>query len=292
MADLFGSPGDTDSRGIGPELRAARKRSGLTGAEAARRAGMSQAKISRLETGVSLPDPADVRALGEAMGLPADDVAALVTMAERAQRQITELRTETRGLPQLQDRISRIEQDSSEVRIFNPALVPGLMQTSSYAKAVITTLGALTASDPGAPETYRNLLMAVSRRMARQGILGTAAKKFYFVVTESVLGTGVGTPEDMIVQLEQIRQLHALPNVTFKILPARAFVTDFTLHSFEILDNRAVMIDLFNTPVTLEGRADIRLYLDLFERLDRAAIGDVEALLDEYSEHYRRGAGA
>ncbi|BCJ41630.1 transcriptional regulator [Actinoplanes ianthinogenes] len=291
MADPLAPSGDTDPRALGLALRAARKSSGLTGSELARRAGMSQAKISRLETGVTLADPADVRALAGAMALPQDRADALVSQAERAQQLLTDLRPEPRDLPELQDAIHRAERESTEIRIFNPALVPGLMQTSSYARGVITTLGALSAADPTAPETRQNLLAAVSRRIARQEILGVPGKTFSFVVTESVLGTGVGTPEDMLVQIRQIRQVAALPNVSFRILPARAFVTDFALHPFEVIDSRVVMMDLFNTSLTVQGRADVRLYRNLFARLEQAATADVEALLDEYTEYYRRQVG-
>ncbi|WP_285474973.1 helix-turn-helix transcriptional regulator [Actinoplanes sp. NBRC 101535] len=291
MAEPVSPSAEDDPRAVGSALRAARRRAGLTGAELARRAGISQPTVSRLETGVSLADPAEVHRLAGAMELSDAETEALVALARRAQQRMNDVRTEPRGLPQLQESIHRIEQNSAVVRVFNPSLVPGLLQTSSYAQVVITNLGSLTAADPTSPETHGNLLSAVSRRMARQEVLGDAGKKFFFVITESVLGAGVGTPEDMIVQIRHLRRMHALPHVSLRILPARAFVKDFALHSFEMVDDQVVIIDLFNTSMTTQGRADIRLYRDLFERLHTAATGDVDALLDEYTAYYRGQIG-
>ncbi|GAA2705052.1 helix-turn-helix domain-containing protein [Actinoplanes palleronii] len=290
MSDVFGSLGDVGRLSIGAALRFARLRAGLTGADLANRAGMSQAKVSRLETGKSPADPADVRTLAQAMGLPADEAEALESLATQTYERMTDWRAEPRGLPQRQDEVGQLERQSAEIRVFNPSVIPGLLQTSSYARAVITTLASMLAPESAGQDAGKNLVTTVSRRMSRQEILASATKRFHFVITESVLGAGVGTPEDMIGQLQQIRYLTGLPNVSLKILPARSFVTVAPMHSFELLDRRAVIIDLFNTSMTAQSRSDIRLYHDLFERFDLAATADVDALLDEYTEYYRHQA--
>lgn len=53
-------------------LREARERAGLSGAEAGRRSGLAQSKISRIETGALLPTHGEIETLAEAYGASAD----------------------------------------------------------------------------------------------------------------------------------------------------------------------------------------------------------------------------
>ncbi|MBG0568267.1 helix-turn-helix domain-containing protein [Actinoplanes aureus] len=291
MADLFSPPGPEEPT-IGAALRAARKRAGLTGGQLAARAGISQAKVSRLETGASGADPADVRLLADAMRLPPAERDELVRLAQRTREQMRDWRPEPGGLPRRQDEISVLEQESKEIRVFNPAVVPGLMQTSQYAEALMVSISRMHTPEGAGPALRTDVMAAVTRRIRRQQLLASPAKAFYFVITESVLGNGIGSPEDMIGQIRRLRDLARLPNVTFAIIPARSFLPDAPMHSFELLDEQAVIIDLFNTSVTSQGRADVKLYRELFGRLETAAVAAVDATLSEYAAHYRRLLGA
>ena len=286
MAELFSPPGDPEPR-IGAELRAARKRAGLTGAELAARAGMSQAKISRLERGLFRTDPADAETLGGAMGLPPAQIAALVALAHRERERMNDWRSEPGRLPDRQEEIAELERASNEIRVFNGALVPGLLQTSGYAQRALGTWLRAGREAVERPETGAEMLATVSRRIGRQEILADPRRSFHFVITESVLGNWLGTAEDMLSQIQRLRELTGLRNVRFGIIPSRSRLIDAPLHSFELLDDRWVMVDLYNTAMTSQGPADTRLYREIFDRMQQAAVADVDAVLREYTDFYR-----
>ncbi|MGH3918958.1 MAG: helix-turn-helix domain-containing protein, partial [Pseudonocardiaceae bacterium] len=77
----FWSPAPRADR-LSLTLRQLRRRADLSGIEAARRAGMSQATISRFETGKRVPTEADIRTLCEVYGASVDTRCELLTIAE------------------------------------------------------------------------------------------------------------------------------------------------------------------------------------------------------------------
>lgn len=117
-------------------------------------------------------------------------------------------------------------------------------------------------------------------------VLADPRKAFHFVMTEAVLGNRFGRPEDMPTQIQRLRTLAAQDNVTLKIIPSHAQLVLPPYHGFELLDDRRVAIDVFNTLVTTHGRADIAQYRQLFDALDANATGDIDPILDRYLERY------
>jgi len=122
---------------LSARLRQLRKDAGLSGVEAARRAGLSQSKISRTETGAYMPTPEQVQDLCRAYHASPADRRELVEMARelREDRIAAHLVLE-RGGWWLQERIGRIEQIAGRIRSFTPTVVQGLAQTREYARAL------------------------------------------------------------------------------------------------------------------------------------------------------------
>src|SRR6266702_2798398 len=80
-------------------LREARKRAGLTGERLAARCGISQSKISKIETGKILPSAADVERILSALGVDDERQAALVAAARMANTEFQSVRASLqRGL--------------------------------------------------------------------------------------------------------------------------------------------------------------------------------------------------
>lgn len=125
-------------RKLGEELRSLRHASGLTSRDAARMLGWHQSKVSRIETGVSGVQPADVTRLLDAYGV--DDARLrdlLATLAGSAGGGGTGWWHAYRGLipPQYRDFIS-LESQARTARTLETSVVPGLLQTADYARAV------------------------------------------------------------------------------------------------------------------------------------------------------------
>src|SRR5258708_197791 len=108
-------------------------RAGLTGVEAARRARMSQPKISKLETGRLLPSVKDVQtllALYQAVPAAREE---LLEVAGRLHAIIESNRTILRrGAARMQARLGELEHEATTLRYFSPALLPGLLHTAEY----------------------------------------------------------------------------------------------------------------------------------------------------------------
>ncbi|WP_433513401.1 helix-turn-helix domain-containing protein [Nonomuraea sp. CA-143628] len=105
-----------------------------------------------------------------------------------------------------------LEREARTLRSFQPILVPGLLQTEDYARAV------LRAGRPG--DTGEQVEDLVTSRMERQRIL-TKPDPPMFLVTldEAVLMRPVGGAQVMRKQLEQLLELVQLPRITIQVIP-------------------------------------------------------------------------
>lgn len=228
-------------------LRQLRKRAGLSGVEAARRAGLSQASISRFETGKRVPAEADIDNLCDIYGASTDTRRELLTIARELQAGSSSTRAvlHRHGAASVQARIGRIEDASAQVRSFNPAIVIGLLQTYDYTRALLS--GRFSG---------RELDAMVAARLARQRILDTD-RHFHFVMTEGALRWHVGSPQIMIGQIEHLVELAELPNVRLGIVPSTRPVNRAVLHGFQIYDARAVMLSTETSVALITDDRDV-----------------------------------
>jgi len=74
--------------------------------------------------------------------------------------------------------------------------------------------------------------------------------------------------------------------VTLSIIPGDADLSIPTYHGFELLDDRYVMVDLFNTTMMSRGHADTSLYRQVFDNLEEAGTTEIDDVLDKYFEIY------
>ena len=272
-----------DAETFGKALFRLRRDRQLSGHLLAQRAGMSQAKISRLENG-AVAAPADVRKLARALDLSVEEERRLAELA----LQVHELLA---GRPARSDVVARqrfvaeLEAATDEFRIFQPAVVVGLLQTSDYARAVMTSFRAeLGAGGTVAPTA--DVATAVAARMERQRILDDHGKHFHIVMTESVLRNRVCRPTHMVAQVERLREVAAQSNVTLRIVSCDAELIIAPYHGFELMDDRCVSIDLFNTSLMSGHRGTVDSYRRVYDALERSARADVARLLDRYARRY------
>lgn len=270
---------------VGAALRDLRNRAGWTGHQLARRVGMSQAKISRIENGVGHVAPDDVETLARALGAPDAVVMRLVRQAERSQDRMTDWRSSSGVVADLQRDVEVLESATRVFRVFQPAVVPGLLQTSEYARAVLSANHAVRTGvvEEGGAGTVPE---AVSARVHRQVALADPAKEFFFVITEAVLGNRFGRPDHMPAQIERLREVAQQDNVHLAVIPSDAPLRIPPMHGFVLFDDRVVTVDIFNTLLRTEGESDLRMYRHTFETLAEGATADVDEILDHYLDHY------
>lgn len=280
---MTSSPDSTEP--VGVVLARWRRRRKLTGQALADQVGMSQAKISRLETGSVSAEPGDVRLLAEALDIPAAEVRRLVDLAEHVGNQLTDWTPAGPGTAVSQDEIGRMESSTRELRVFQPAVIPGLLQTSEYARGI---LAAINSTVDDGPLSAVAVSKAVSARMQRNQVLDFPDHEFHFLIIEQVLRNRVCKPADMIAQIDRMREVATFPNVHLRIVTDDTDLPVAPFHGFVTGDERWVSIDLFNTNLTSKGRKTVRTYRRVFESLERVAQADVGDLLDRYQDRYVR----
>lgn len=270
---------------VGETLAKLRKEARLTGHQLGALTGMSQAKISRIETGAAHVDPKDVSLLARTLKVSRDDERRLVEQAERAHNQMTDWRPAQLGVADRQRDVAQLEGTTREFRVFQPAVIVGLLQTSEYARAIITKFQTELASSRIAASSVV-VSAAVTARVQRHEVLAEPGKHFHFVMSEAVLSNRLSRPTDMLAQIDRLREVARQDNVTLRLVPAEARWAIPPYHGFELLDDRCVLVDLFNTTLMSRGRADIRLYRDVFDSIEQQATTDIDPILDRYLDLY------
>ncbi len=240
---------------------------------------MSQATISRFETGKRVPTADDVRALCEVYRAPATTRRKLLALAEDLREGATSARTllHRAGAPSVQQRIGRIEATSARIRSFQPTIVIGLLQTADYMRALLSGL-----------HQGEDLAAMVAARLARQPILDTD-RTFHLVLTESALRWHVGSPDIMARQAEHLVGVTERRHVRLGIVPWTRPVTHPVLHAFQIYDQRAVMVGTETAVAVITSARDIADYETRFEIYAGLADYDDDArrVLRRVADEYR-----
>ena len=212
-------------RGLGGELRALRKARRLTLKAVAERLGWPISKISRIETGKQGIRPTDVASLLVVYEVTGAEHKRLLTMAERSDDTgwweiIGGLSKESRTLIQL-------ETEATAIAEFEPLLVPGLLQTPDYTRAVMRACGVSDTDLEG----------RVAARMGRQAILSRDdPPEFHALVDESALHRAIGGRRTMARQLRRLLETTDYPDITLRVLPLDLAAHTGLDGSFTILD--------------------------------------------------------
>ncbi|MFJ3672629.1 helix-turn-helix domain-containing protein [Streptomyces sp. NPDC090106] len=283
-------------RKLGAELRALRTGAGLTSGEAARLVGWHQSKVSRIETGASGVKPADVRLLLDAYAVGDGQLRELLLVLAGSDEGGGRHHWwhAYRGVlpPTYRDFIS-LESQAGAMRTLETSVVPGLLQTPEYARAVTrAAMGGAdgTVEDRDGLEERLDALVEV--RIARQDVLrGDPPLELSAVLDEGVLRREIGGPEVMAAQLRRLEEAARLPQVRLQVLPFAAgahigITGPFVIFSFSrTSDLDVVVLDHLTSSLYLERKEDLRAYTEAFNTLQ------IHALSPEDSLDYIAGIG-
>lgn len=221
---------------LGAELRRLRDATGKTIDQVSRDLseqlgpGFSPTKLSRLETGKRPASQRDVRDLGLYYNASADDLNRLIEMAKASR-----IQNRWQGLTEAYSEYMALEQIAVRVRTFEAMLVPGLLQTPDYSRAIAVG----NAFEQTAVEGEgADVEIKINVRLARQQRLSADPPlKLHAILDENVVRRGVGGAEVMAAQLRQMEKVSRLPNVTIQLVPiARGAYPGFDASGLTILD--------------------------------------------------------
>jgi transcriptional regulator with XRE-family HTH domain len=270
-------------RRLGTELKRCREQAGLTQESVSRHFEWHAAKVTRIETARVAVTPRDVRDLLTLYGVPDGEYREVLVELARMSRQRTWW-TDYRDIMRAGNFVG-LEAEASSMRTWEPIVLPGLLQTEAYMRALLRTG---RSTDPPASIDRR-----VSLRLKRQGRLtGTNPLTLSAIVDESVIRRIIGGVDATRDQLRHLIDTAQLPNVTLQILPFDAGEHPFLGGSAALLEFRETThLDV----VYLEGLAgdyyeeqpsEVARYREQFGQLSTLALDTrmsvklIESLLD------------
>jgi len=206
------TPPTPRSRRLGRELRGLREHSKLTLEQVGHELRFSGSRLSRIESGEIKARPGDVMELLELYEVSPDQRTVLIELAREQRTPGWWARLGT--LSQRYLTYIGFEAEAIGLRTFEPILVPGLLQTEEYARAVIAV---------GRETEAEAIAERVNARITRQEVLRAARPlRLHAILSEAVLLCEVGGNVAMRGQCEHLVQMSTLPNVTIQVLPFAA----------------------------------------------------------------------
>jgi transcriptional regulator with XRE-family HTH domain len=267
-------------RRLAQELRRLREAAHLTCDEVAAALDCSASKISRIETCRVLVSPRDVRDLLRIYGVPEEQRAGLIQLA-RESRQKGWWQTLANAVEPNVMTYLGLEQEASELRIYNANWMPGLLVTEDYARVAVTAGRAVIGRRRTADDT-------VGLVMERQRQAGENPRQLWVVLDETVLRRRVGGREVMRRQIEHLIELSSRPDLCLQVMPfigGLHITLDASFTIMEFPDPADPDIACVNYPtgvLWIEDTAEVGQYNTLFRHFQAASLspGDSVDLID------------
>lgn len=276
---------------IGNELRHARELKGVNQEEAADHIGAKVSKISRLELGqtrVSLPE---IKMLLEFYEYDTENIHGLLTLA-RGANQRGRWDGYRASIPEWFRMYVDLEAGAEEIRWVQAELIPGLLQTEDYTRAIHAE--DLAASSQ--PEIIESQIR--DRRERQEHLLHDDSPTASFVLSESCLHREVGGPEVMRTQLNHLADLAQLAHVQVQVLPYKTKSYVFGVpFAFTLLTLGApgltspldiAYVETYDDASYIDDKDVVRSYASQWRRMTAAALGPAESVdfIREVAAHY------
>lgn len=274
-------------RRLGQELRRLRELKGMTAEEVADRLLVSQSKISRLENGRRSISQRDVRDLCGVYEVEDRRIVdSLMQMAKESRQQ---------GWWHAFGDIPYsvyigLETDAASLRVYEPQVVPGLLQTRAYAEAVVA--GALPEASTADVERR------VQVRVRRQDRINDPRHplRLWAVLDESALRRAVGGAQTMVEQLEHLMEVSRLPHVTVQVMPFAMGAHPGVNGQYAILefpdasDSTVVYLEGVTSDLYLEKANDVQSYSVMYEHLRAQALNadQTREFIEKVAKEYAR----
>ncbi len=249
--------------GIAERLAAIHDSSEITGKDLAERLGIGATKVSRIRKGIVTPTPDEVTRWARETGATAqiDDLLRILSEVPAQRREFRERMAD--GQTKVQQVHTDLLAESTLIRYFDTAWIPGLLQTRDYARRVLEEFREINGSRDDIEE-------AVATRMRRQAFLYDPSKKFEILIHEPALHQGTIGRDIMVPQLHVLLTWLNASNVQLGVLPTRGTNKRTPVIGFQMYDELAIAEDWAGE---IERPADLfaRMFQDMWST---AAIGE------------------
>jgi transcriptional regulator with XRE-family HTH domain len=267
-------------RQLGRKLKELRESAGLAIADAFAALEWSRQRLWRYETGQVAIHPNDVAIMCQLYGADSETIDGLKELARQSK---------AKGwwhaysdVPEWFELFLGMESAASYLRQYEAEIIPGLLQSPMYAKAIIS-LGPANLSQEAIDER-------VSIRIQRQRLLTRrkpTAPKLDVILSETALVRGFG-PDVMTDQLGRLVAVSELPNVAVRVIPFSAGPHTAYQGPFVILDfprdspvrdpePQTVYEESPTGSLYLDKPSEVETYAAIWADLDRVALDEVES---------------
>jgi transcriptional regulator with XRE-family HTH domain len=271
-------------RELGALLRKLRNEKGLTVEQAAEQLMFSMSKLSRMETGQGAATQRDIR-----------DLCVLYEVTDQAERQrLMTLAREGKQQAWWQPydldfgTYVGLEQAAVALWYYQCTIVPGLLQTQAYARAM------LEASIPEMPPERMSALLEV-KRTRQQVLVRDEPLRLWAILDEAVLHRAVGGREVMAEQLERLVEISGNDNIRIQVIPYGAGAHPAMDSTFNILEfagslPRVIYVEGLVGYSYLDRPADLERYQQVFDRLSELALDPEKSMamiVQAYQNHQK-----
>lgn len=267
------------------QLAARRKAYGFSQESLAQELQVTTSAVSRWEQGTSTPKAVYRQPLARALSMSPVELERLLDVDGR---RITGL--DGGHVPHWLGHYASLEQSASELRTFEPLVIPALIQTEGYAREVERAYHL--------PVTEEEVLRRAEVRLARQGVLQREPDPIhlYGVIDESVLLRVLGDSETMSAQLDHLIEVGCLPNVEIRIVPLEAASYGAAFGAFQLLTSPGSSMPYIACSEDLVGKHyhdatdAVAAHGELFEHLFSKALdpaASVERINERNESTYR-----
>lgn len=256
---------------LAAELAALRRQVGMTTTRLAAVTGMSQSKISRLESGNHRPDQGDIIRYLDGLGIPENgDRAKILSIAQQAAGRGW---WESIPMDSRQALYANLEAGAVTIREWQQNVIPGLLQTSTFTDAVTTNDDLIVAAIEKAEPADTVRARAERQRMLR------LKEVTYEVIIDEIVIRRPSAPRPVLV--EQLRHLaDDGRSATVRVLPVNAEIDSYTIprspfsiYTFDDPDDPTVVaVDTVTSDLILTAKDEVKQYEQLFNRLRKAAL--------------------
>ncbi|MEU9785943.1 helix-turn-helix transcriptional regulator [Streptomyces phaeochromogenes] len=262
---------------FGTELKRRREDAGLTQVDLGHRVFVSGGYIGQFEQAIRKPQLDVAKRI--------DEVLQTDGFFERTWRKLIDDRRYAEYFAE----VVELERTATKISTFAPTLVPGLLQTPAYTRAV------MLAGNPFVTDEYIKEKV-VARRERAQLLDGTAKPEYWSILHEHVLKIPVGGAEVMAEQLDHITQLIRQRTVLVQVLP-------YSVGAYPLMGRMVQLMEFEDAPPTayteavysgnlLDDPALVKRVQGTYDLLRAAALPPEasQALIESAAEDHRRCA--
>lgn len=239
---------------------------GLNGHQLAGVCGWSEAKTSRIINAKSPASDEDIRTWCRACGA-SGEAADLVDANRVAGSAYQQWKHKHRtGMRRSQRESVPLLERAKSMRVYTSNVVPGMLQTTAYATALMTTITAFQ----GTPDDVAD---AAAARIARSRVIYEGDHRFALLIEEAVLYYRVGDDATMAAQLEFLLTAARLPRVSLGIVPLNAPRTRmWPLEAFYTYDDERVNVELLAAFIAITAPSEVAIYARAFTEIAKTAV--------------------